>query len=113
MSIEQEPWHRYRYEPVQHEESIPLAVWQVGPMRVALAHRDVQAVFKLLQKYGVSQRRIAHFTRQTQSEISDIILGKRTVSSYDLLLRIAEGLGIPRGWMGLALEPPDEEAASG
>jgi predicted XRE-type DNA-binding protein len=46
-------------------------------MRVALARRDIQAVFEHLQKYGVSQRRIAHFTRQTQSEISDIVLGRR------------------------------------
>src|SRR5262249_45178923 len=40
-------------------------------------------------------------TGQTASEVSDIVRG-RPVRSYDLLVRIADGLGVPRGWMGLA-----------
>ena len=34
--------------------------------------------------------------------MSEIIAGRRVVDSYDLLVRIADGLGLPRGWMGLA-----------
>jgi hypothetical protein len=33
---------------------------------------------------------------------SEIIAGRRVVSSYDVLVRISDGLGVPRGWMGLA-----------
>jgi transcriptional regulator with XRE-family HTH domain len=58
-------------------------------MRSALAVRDVAAVFRLLQKHGVSQRQIAALTGQSQSEISEILGGRRVVS-YDLLVRIAE-----------------------
>ena len=51
----------------------------------------------------MSQRRIAALTGQSQSEISEI-LGGRQVVSYDLLARIAEGLGVPRGQLGLAYD---------
>ena len=56
----------------------------------------------------MSQRVIASLTGQAQSEVSEI-LGGRRVLSYDLLLRIADGFGIPRGRMGLAF---DEETAA-
>jgi hypothetical protein len=77
-------------------------VWQHKDMRRFLAARDIRAVYRLLQQYGVSQRAIAARTGQSQSEISEIIAGFRRVISYDLLERIAIGLDIPRGWMGLA-----------
>jgi transcriptional regulator with XRE-family HTH domain len=73
-------------------------------MRRLLAVRDVAGVFRLLQRYGVSQRAIAAHTGQSQSEVSEIIAGRRRVVSYELLLRICEGLDIARGWMGLALD---------
>jgi transcriptional regulator with XRE-family HTH domain len=58
-------------------------------MRRALAVRDMQGVYRLLQRYGVSQRAIATRTGQSQSEVSDILAGRK-VLSYDLLVRIAE-----------------------
>jgi transcriptional regulator with XRE-family HTH domain len=73
-------------------------------MRAALAVRDVAAVFRLLQKHGVSQRQIAALTGQSQSEISEILGGRRVVS-YDLLVRISEGLNVARGLLGLAYDP--------
>ena len=82
---------------------MPVAVWQRADMWRALAVRDIAAVYRLLQKYGVSQRQIAALTGQSQSEISEI-LGGRRVTSYDVLVRICEGFGIPRGWMGLAVD---------
>jgi transcriptional regulator with XRE-family HTH domain len=60
-------------------------------------------VFKILQRYGISQRRIAASTGQSQSEISEILKGRRVVS-YDVLVRIALGLGVPRGHLGLAYD---------
>jgi hypothetical protein len=47
------------------------------------------------------QRSIAALTSQSQPDIA-AVLGGRRVMSYDLLDRIATGLGIPRGSMGLA-----------
>jgi transcriptional regulator with XRE-family HTH domain len=78
-------------------------------MRTALAVRDVATVYRILQKHGVSQRRIATLAEQSQSEISEILAGRR-VSSYDVLARIADGLGVPRGWMGLAFDADAELA---
>jgi transcriptional regulator with XRE-family HTH domain len=65
-------------------------------------------VFKLLQRMGVSQRHIAALTGQSQSEISEILAGRQVVS-YDVLTRVADGLGVPRGSLGLAYD--DETAA--
>jgi transcriptional regulator with XRE-family HTH domain len=44
----------------------------------------------------VAQRRIAAITDQSQSEVSEIIAGRRVVVSYDVLVRISDGLGVPR-----------------
>ena len=79
-------------------------------MRRALAHRDIAAVYRLLQRFGLSQRTIASHTGQSQSEISEIIKG-RWVNDYEVLVRIADGLGVPRGWMGLAYEDTPSQLA--
>jgi transcriptional regulator with XRE-family HTH domain len=84
-------------------EVVDPALWKRTDMRTALATRDIARVFKLLQRVGVSQRRIAALTGQSQSEISEI-LGGRQVVSYDVLTRIADGLGVPRGSLGLAYD---------
>jgi transcriptional regulator with XRE-family HTH domain len=55
----------------------------------------------ILQRHGVSQRRIAALTEQSQSEISEIIAG-RQVKSAVVLVRICDGLGIPRAQLGVA-----------
>ena len=72
----------------------------------ALSTRDIGAVFRFLQHRGISQRRIGHWTGQSQSEISEIV-GGRSVIAYDVLVRIAVGLGIPRGRLGLAYDNSD------
>ena len=73
-------------------------------MRRFLATRDIAGVFRLLQRVGVSQRAIAALTGLAQSDVSAISAGKRQVVSYDVLVRIAQGLDIPPGWMGLAYD---------
>jgi transcriptional regulator with XRE-family HTH domain len=75
--------------------------WTQPRTVAALADRDIAGLYRLLQRRGVPQRRLALFTEQSQSEISEI-LGGRRVASYEVLVRIADGLGIPRGAMGLA-----------
>jgi transcriptional regulator with XRE-family HTH domain len=82
-----------------------LAHLLTGPAsRRALAQRDIAAVYRMLRDAGVSQASIAHATGQKQSEVSEIVSGRR-VQSVILLEWIADGLGVPRGWMGLAYEP--------
>jgi transcriptional regulator with XRE-family HTH domain/tetratricopeptide (TPR) repeat protein len=72
-------------------------------MRGALAAREVSTVYRLLRRTGISQRQIAAMTGQSQSEVSEILKG-RQVMAYDVLARIADGLGVPRGYMGLAYD---------
>jgi transcriptional regulator with XRE-family HTH domain len=57
-------------------------------------------VYRLLNAVGYSQRRLAALTGQSQSEISEIFAG-RSVTSVNLLERIADGLGCPRSWWSL------------
>ncbi|WP_063710874.1 helix-turn-helix transcriptional regulator [Actinokineospora enzanensis] len=77
--------------------------WEEPEMRAALAAREVSSVYRLLCRTGVSQRQIAAMTGQSQSEVSEILKG-RQVMAYDVLARIADGLGVPRGYMGLAYD---------
>ena len=80
--------------PAAQRTEIDPAVWERPDMRYCLARRDIAGVYRLLQRVGVSQRAIAALTGQAQSEISEI-LGGRQVVSYDLLVRIADGLRRP------------------
>src|SRR3954463_8431332 len=86
-----------------NEQEIDPVVWERPQMRQGLAARDMATVYGLLQRIGISQRHIAALTAQSQSEISEILKG-RQVMAYEVLGRIADGLGIPRGYMGLAYD---------
>ena len=79
-------------------------------VRRALAERDIATVYRLLIEAGVSQHQIAHLTGQSQSEVSEIVKGHRVVQGYNVLVRIGEGLDVPRGWMGLAYDKGAEPA---
>jgi len=81
----------------------PPAEWYWRPeVCPVLAARDIAALYRLLRdEGGLTQRTIARLTGQSQSEVSEILAGRR-VLAYDLLVRIAEGLGIPRELMGLS-----------
>lgn len=85
-------------------------LWRERGMRRALAVRDIGTVYRLLSETGVSQREISRLTGQSPSEVSEIIKGVRRVLAYDLLERICDGLGIPRGLMGLSYSPGCESA---
>jgi transcriptional regulator with XRE-family HTH domain len=78
-------------------------LWERPEVRLALLRRDVASVFQALRRRGVSQRLMAYYTGQSQSEISEILNGRR-VGSYDLLERICVGLMIPPGYMGMAYD---------
>ena len=70
-------------------------------MRATLGERDIGALFRAVKATGVSYRTIAALVGMSQSEVSEIISGRR-VHSYDVLVRVAQGLGVPRALMGLS-----------
>jgi transcriptional regulator with XRE-family HTH domain len=81
-------------------------------MQDACTKRDIAAIFRILLEGGMTQRDIAYLVKMSQSEVSEILKG-RQVQSYDVLVRVADGLDIPRGLMGLAYtegtEPDTDE----
>jgi len=87
------------------EKPAPLidpALYRLDDVRPVLAERDIAALYRILKDdAGITQRQIAELTGQSQSEVSEILKGRR-VLAYDVLVRIAEGLGIPRELMGLS-----------
>ncbi|MBI1759088.1 MAG: hypothetical protein HYR62_07675 [Actinobacteria bacterium] len=70
-------------------------------MRVALARHDLKVVYRLLRVRGYSQNAIGALTGQSQPEVC-AIMHQRQVRAYDVLARIAHGLGAPPGYLGLA-----------
>lgn len=88
-------------------EPIDPEMWETPRMRAALAKRDIATVYRLLRTGGVSQRRISKLTGQAQSEICEITSGRK-VTRYDLLVRIADGFGVPRGYLGTAYDEADQ-----
>ena len=78
-------------------------MFEQAEMRRALMQRDIGLVYRELMRFGLSQRLIAYYTMQSQSEISEVLTGRR-ISSYDVLERIYTGLHIPAGHMGMAYD---------
>ena len=81
--------------------------WRTGaldaqPMREILAARDIGSVFRFLGARGWSRAALAAATGLSETRVRQIRGGTQRVESYDVLQRIADGLGIPRGQMGLA-----------
>jgi len=90
--------------------ALPLAPeWYARPeLRPVLTGHDIGALYRALNAAGVSQRQLAALTGTTQSQVADIIAGRRArVQVYDVLVRTTEGLGIPRERMGLSFWGPD------
>lgn len=79
-------------------------------MRAAFARRDIGLVYRILHRtHGFGQSRIGMLTGQSQPEVSAIINGRKVIAVW-LLARIAEGLGIPPGYLGLACCPCEHTA---
>jgi transcriptional regulator with XRE-family HTH domain len=93
------------------EQPIDPAIFEPPDMRRALVQRDIATVYRVLLDCGVPQRRLGELVGQSQSEVSEILHGRK-VQSYDVLERIANGLGVSRGVMGLAYANDDEGAGT-
>jgi len=77
------------------------ALYYRDDVRAVLAVHDIGALFRVLEDAGLTQQEIGRLTGQAQSEVAEILAAGK-VDDYDVLVRIAEGLGIPRELMGLS-----------
>src|SRR5690349_21239259 len=91
---------------------IPPELWQRDDVRHALERRDIATLFRLLRRYaGASQHRIGLATDLQQGTVCKIMNGERTITSIDVLDRIADGLAMPdHARMGLGLAPKEVDA---
>src|SRR4051812_47142770 len=86
------------------------AWWRSGalnarPMPTYLRERDFGAVFRFLRARGWSRASIAAATGLSETRVREISTGRQRVTSYEVLERLADGLQIERGLVGLAYEP--------
>jgi transcriptional regulator with XRE-family HTH domain len=79
------------------------------PLRELLAVRDLGAVFRFLKTRGWSRAAIAAATGLTETRVRAVSQGKQQITSYEVLERIAIGLNIERGLLGLAYTDSDHQ----
>lgn len=72
-------------------------------MREALAERDIKAMFNFLHRRGWSWGAIAQATDIGEQRVREIASGKRRVENYDVYVRVAVSLNIPRDYLGVGL----------
>ncbi|MBV9447297.1 MAG: helix-turn-helix transcriptional regulator [Streptosporangiaceae bacterium] len=82
-------------------EHLDPALLEGDEVHAALIARDIGAVYRHLRRLGVSQGHIAQLTGQSEEEVSKILRGRRVCDVW-VLERIADGLGIPRAWLGVS-----------
>ncbi|WP_231972469.1 helix-turn-helix domain-containing protein, partial [Nocardiopsis alborubida] len=107
--------------PGRSWEQITIPAWAWGRQETqrVLRERDIAGLIRLAQAHGASQTRIASVTGIAQGRVSEILSGRRTVSSLRLIERIADGLDMPdpsRVLLGLAPRQPltdTEKAVAG
>ncbi|GAA4609268.1 tetratricopeptide (TPR) repeat protein [Actinoplanes octamycinicus] len=78
--------------------------WEGRPIREFLERRDVTAIFRFLHARGVSYASIGGLVGISPNRAAEIAKNIRQVTAYEVLDRVAEGLGIPRAVMGLGYE---------
>lgn len=100
--------------------ALPDWAWRRAEVRDALKTRDVGALLRAAQQYtGASQSRVAVAVGMLQGRVSEILRGRREVTTLELFERIADGLEMPddaRMLLGLAPVHPaglDHLSASG
>jgi transcriptional regulator with XRE-family HTH domain len=81
--------------------------WRSGtylgrPVREILRQRDMAALFCFLKTRGWSRAAIAAATGLSESRVRAISQARQQITSYEVLERIADGLVIDRGLLGLA-----------
>lgn len=83
-------------------------------MAEALDNRDMTAILRIFQRWtGATQCQLARACEIPQPSINEILRGKRRVMKLELFEQFADGLGIPRGRLGLADREVPEDALPG
>src|SRR4051794_1899499 len=72
------------------------------PMLEILHARDVGALFRFLSSRGWSRAAISGACGLSENRVRALINGQQLVTSFEVLERVADGLGIDRGLVGLA-----------
>lgn len=75
------------------------------PLREVLARHDMRALFQFLHRRGVSWGAISRATDIGEQRVREIANGRRRIESYDVYVRIAVGLNIPREYLGVGVAP--------
>jgi hypothetical protein len=76
-------------------------VHQGRPLRDYLAQQDIRTLFLFLRDRGFSRSALAAASGLAETRVRSISQGKQLVTSYDVLVRIADGFGIDRGLLGV------------
>lgn len=89
-------------------DPIDPVLYQREDLRRILAGWDIAALYRALQDdAGLTQRQITARTGQNQSEVAEILSGRRLVENHRVLRRIVGGLDILPEMMGLSWWGPD------
>jgi hypothetical protein len=83
------------------------------PLRLILRERDITSVFRFLKIRGWSRSAIAAATGMSETRVRAICQARQRVTSYDVLARVADGLLIDRGLLGLAYYDSDSRGPGG
>jgi transcriptional regulator with XRE-family HTH domain len=77
-------------------------IWERPELQDALADQDFRMIFDYLARHeGLSQHQLAKLLGRSQSQISEIVSGRR-VQAYGVIVDFAKRLSIPRGLLGVA-----------
>jgi tetratricopeptide (TPR) repeat protein len=92
-------------------EPLPASLLADPAFVSACGRREIGAVFQLARRaVGAGPAQLARRTGLSTSRVTEIMAGGRTVSSMDVIERIADGLRVPGRMLGLA-DRPWESAA--
>ncbi|MGP4112526.1 hypothetical protein ACTWP5_16645 [Streptomyces sp. 4N509B] len=97
-----------KYEP-PHE--LPARLLADADMVSACRERDFAQIFKLVKaKAGIYPSLIARRCDMTPSRVSEVLKGEREIRDLAVIERVADGLRIPGGMLGLAERPWESDA---
>ncbi|MEJ3748265.1 helix-turn-helix transcriptional regulator [Actinomycetes bacterium KLBMP 9797] len=74
------------------------------PLREVLREHDFAAVFKFLKRRGWSRAALAAATGLSETRVRAICQGRQRITSYEVIERVADGLRIDRGLLGVAFD---------
>ncbi|MEJ3750047.1 helix-turn-helix domain-containing protein [Actinomycetes bacterium KLBMP 9797] len=82
------------------------------PVQDVLRKHDFAAVFQFLKRRGWSRAALAAATGLSETRVRAIGQGRQRIASYEVIERIADGLHIDRGLLGIAFSDAREEQPS-